>query len=132
MTFLWPEALGLLATLPVLVALYVLLLRRTKKAALRYASLSMVKEAMAGPALRRHVPPLIFLLALVAGFFALDLKRPPATNYINTSEGPMEFEHCRQRCIAQSQAEGRWDEVSLLVSQPQPTEKEWTECIREA
>ena len=76
MTFLWPEALGLLATLPVLVALYVLFLRRTKKAALRYASLSMVKEAMAGRALRRHVPPLIFFLALVAGFLAL--ARPAA------------------------------------------------------
>ena len=51
--------------MPLLVAAYVWLLRRKKKLALRYASLRMVKEAMgAGQRLRRHVPPLLFLLAL--------------------------------------------------------------------
>jgi Ca-activated chloride channel homolog len=66
-TFLWPELLWTLAVVPVLVALYVWLLRRRKKAALRYASLTMVKEAMGvGQSLRRHVPPALFLLALIA------------------------------------------------------------------
>src|SRR4029453_9275011 len=43
MTFLWPELLWLLAAAPLLVLAYVWLLRRRKKAALRYASLTMVK-----------------------------------------------------------------------------------------
>jgi Ca-activated chloride channel family protein len=67
MNFLWPEFLWLLLALPLLVLLYVLLLRRKKKMALRYASLSIVKEAMgAGQTVRRHIPPALFLLALAA------------------------------------------------------------------
>ncbi|MGH8683626.1 MAG: VWA domain-containing protein [Burkholderiales bacterium] len=72
MTFLWPEALWLLAALPALVAAYVLLLRRRKKAALRYASLNLVKDALgAGNRIRRHVPPVLFLLALAAMILAV-------------------------------------------------------------
>jgi len=71
-TFLWPEALWLLAALPALVAAYVLLLRRRKKAALRYASLNLVKDALgAGQRLRRHIPPVLFLLALAAMILAV-------------------------------------------------------------
>ena len=67
MTFLWPQFLWLLLALPCLVLLYVWLLRRKKKVALRYASLSIVREAMGrGPGLRRHIPPLLFLLSLAA------------------------------------------------------------------
>lgn len=78
MTFLWPEMLWLLAALPLLVAAYAWLLHRKKRAALRYASLSMVKEAMGtGQRLRRHVPPLLFLLALAAMLVAV--ARPAAT-----------------------------------------------------
>ena len=46
MTFLWPQFLWLLLALPLLVGLYLWLLRRKKKLALRYASLSIVKEAL--------------------------------------------------------------------------------------
>jgi Ca-activated chloride channel family protein len=50
-----------------LVLLYLWLLRRRKALALRYASLSIVKEAMGkGPGMRRHIPPVLFLLALAA------------------------------------------------------------------
>jgi Ca-activated chloride channel homolog len=77
MTFLWPEMLWLLLILPVLVAAYFFLLRRKKEAALRYASLSMVKEAMgAGQRFRRHIPPLLFLVALSAMIVAI--ARPAA------------------------------------------------------
>ena len=55
MTFLWPEMLFLLLLVPLLVGLYLWLLRRRKKAALRYASLAIVREAM-GPA-QRMAPP---------------------------------------------------------------------------
>ena len=77
MTFLWPEMLWLLLIVPALVAAYFYLLRRKQQAALRYASLSMVKEAM-GPGLRfrRHIPPLLFLLALIVMIVAI--ARPAA------------------------------------------------------
>ena len=72
MKFLWPETLWLLLAVPLLVAGYVVLLRRRKKVALRYASLSIVKEAMdAGRNVRRHVPPLLILLALTTMFVAV-------------------------------------------------------------
>jgi Ca-activated chloride channel homolog len=59
------------------VLLYVWLLRRKKKMALRYASLSIVKEAMGpGQSIRRHIPPALFLLALTAMLLAA--ARPQA------------------------------------------------------
>jgi Ca-activated chloride channel family protein len=77
MKFLWPEMLWLLLLVPVLVAAYIFLLRRKQQTALRYASLSMVKEAMGkGQRLRRHVPPMLFLLALIVMIVAI--ARPAA------------------------------------------------------
>jgi len=67
MHFLWPQFLWLLLAVPLVVALYAWLLRRKKKTTLRYASLSIVREAMgAGQSMRRHIPPALFLLALIA------------------------------------------------------------------
>ena len=67
MTFIWPTMLWGLLALPLLVGAYVWLLRRRKKNTLRYASLSLVKEAMGkSSAWRRHVPPALMLLAVTA------------------------------------------------------------------
>ncbi|OGA95194.1 MAG: ABC transporter ATP-binding protein [Burkholderiales bacterium RIFCSPHIGHO2_12_FULL_61_11] len=67
MTFLWPQFLWLLLAIPLLVGVYLWLLGRKKKMALRYASLSVVREAMGkGQGFRRHIPPLLFLLSLAA------------------------------------------------------------------
>lgn len=78
MHFLWPEFLWLLLALPLLVALYVWLLARRKKFALRYASLAIVKDALgAGQRWRRHVPPLLFLVAFAVLIVAT--ARPTAT-----------------------------------------------------
>jgi Ca-activated chloride channel family protein len=76
MTFLWPEMLRLLLIVPLLVAGYFYLLRRKQESALRYASLSMVKEAIGARRFRRHIPPLLFLLALIAMLVAV--ARPAA------------------------------------------------------
>ena len=77
MNFLWPQFLWLLAALPLLVLLYLWLIRRKKKMAVRYASLSIVREAMGpGQSLRRHLPPLLFLLAMAAMLIAA--SRPMA------------------------------------------------------
>jgi Ca-activated chloride channel family protein len=71
MYFQWPEFLWLMLAMPLLVLLYLWLLRRKKKTALRYASLSIVKEAMGpGQTVRRHIPPALFLLALAAMLLA--------------------------------------------------------------
>ena len=64
MTFQWPELLWLMLAVPALVAAYVLLLRKRRKLALQYASLSLVREANKIQSIRRHVPPLLLLLAL--------------------------------------------------------------------
>jgi len=77
MTFIWPELLWLLLLAPAVVAGYLWLLRRKQKAAVRYASLSLVRDAMgAGPQLRRHLPPLLFLVALLLMLVAI--ARPAA------------------------------------------------------
>jgi len=77
MTFLWPEMLWLLLIVPALLAGYFYLLRRKHEVALKYASLSMVKEAIgAGQRFRRHIPPLLFLIALIAMIVAI--ARPAA------------------------------------------------------
>ena len=77
MSFEWPGALWLLAFLPLAVAAYLFLLRRKKKAALRYSNLALVKAAMgAAPTWRRHVPPALLLAALAAMIVAV--ARPAA------------------------------------------------------
>jgi Ca-activated chloride channel family protein len=85
MSFLWPEALWLLVLLPLLVAAYFWLLARRKKLALRFASLGLVKEAIGGGARwRRHLPPLLFLLALA--LMMLAVARPMATVTLPTRQ----------------------------------------------
>ncbi|CAN5869394.1 VWA domain-containing protein [soil metagenome] len=77
MTFVWPEMLWALVAIPLMVLAYVWLLRRRKKATLRYANLSLVKEAMGKRgAWRRHVPPVLMLLAISA--LLLAAARPAA------------------------------------------------------
>lgn len=77
MKFLWPELLWLLLIVPALVAAYFYLLRRKRQAALRYASLSMVKDALGGgQKFRRHIPPLLLLIGLIA--LIVGIARPAA------------------------------------------------------
>jgi Ca-activated chloride channel homolog len=75
--FAWPEMLWLLALLPLLVALYVWLIRRRKKSAIAWSTLDIVREAQGpGSTWRRHIPPVLLLLALAATLFAV--SRPSA------------------------------------------------------
>ena len=75
MDFLWPQNLWLLLALPWLPALYLWLLRRPGKPALRLSSVGVARRA-AGRPWRRHVPPVLFFLAL--GILLLSLARPSA------------------------------------------------------
>jgi Ca-activated chloride channel family protein len=77
MRFLWPDSLWLLLAVPALVGAYLYALWRKKRTAVQYASLRLVKDALGpGQRFRRHVPPLVFLLAITAALVAL--ARPSA------------------------------------------------------
>jgi Ca-activated chloride channel family protein len=75
MSFQWPELLWLLLALPLLVAAYVLLLRKRRRMALQYASLSLIRDSI-GTGIKRHVPPLLLLVAL--GLMIAATARPNA------------------------------------------------------
>lgn len=86
MSFIWPFMLPLLLLIPIIALVYVLLQRRRQKYALRYASLSLVKEAMGrGPGWRRHIPAAIFLIALT--FMIIGLARPEMETLVPSAEG---------------------------------------------
>jgi Ca-activated chloride channel family protein len=77
MSFIWPNLLWLLLLLPLLVLLYFWILRRRRKAPVRLASIAVAKLAVGkGPGWRRHVPPLLLLLAFAALLVAV--ARPTA------------------------------------------------------
>jgi Ca-activated chloride channel family protein len=84
MNFIWPSMLLLLLLVPLLVLVYLWLLQRKKKIAVRYASLGLVKQAMGGASWRRHVPPLLFLLAITA--LLLAAARPLAVILLPTQQ----------------------------------------------
>lgn len=77
MSFQWLEALWALLLTPTLALLYWWLLHKRKKTAVRFASVSLVKQAMGkGPGWRRHVPPLLLLAAITV--LLLAAARPMA------------------------------------------------------
>jgi Ca-activated chloride channel homolog len=86
MSFLWMGLLWLLTLIPVLIAVYILLQRRRQKYALRYASLSLVKEALGkGPQFRRHIPPILFLIGLA--ILIMGMARPVAIVTLPSQQG---------------------------------------------
>ena len=73
--FLWPRMLWLLLILPLLMGLYIWLLRRQGRQALAYPQLALVREAMQGQRQwLRHAPALLLLLALAC--MLVGLARP--------------------------------------------------------
>ena len=86
MQFLWPFMLWCLILVPVLIVMYILAQRRRQRYALRYASLSLVREALGrGPGWRRHVPPALFIVSVAVMFFAL--ARPASVVTLPSQEG---------------------------------------------
>ena len=78
MSLLWPGFLYLLLLIPLAIAVYLWVLRRRSRFAVRYSSLSLVREAAAKQSwVRKHFPFILFLLALASLVFALG--RPVAT-----------------------------------------------------
>ena len=78
MRFLWPDLLWLLLAAPALIAVYLYALRRKKRTVVRYASLMLIRDALGpGQKWRRHLPPALFLLAIVTAILAI--ARPSAS-----------------------------------------------------
>ena len=75
MGLLWPDYLLLLAVIPLLVLVYVLVLRRRRRFAVHYSSLSLIRQAMpVAFQWRRHLP--FALMALALALLVLALARP--------------------------------------------------------
>ncbi len=77
MTLLWPEALALLLAIPPLVLAYLWALRRRRRFAVRFSSLSLIREALPERSRwRRHLPAVLFLAGLASALAAV--ARPAA------------------------------------------------------
>jgi len=82
---LWPGSLILLGVVPLLIAAYVWLGRRRRRFAVRFSSLSLIRQAQPGVSRwRRYLPPALFLLALTSLLFAL--ARPVAVFAVPTNK----------------------------------------------
>lgn len=62
----WPWVLALLGVVPLLIAAYVWALRRRRRFAVRYSSLSLVRAALPRANWRRHLPFALFVAALAS------------------------------------------------------------------
>lgn len=73
----WPGFLILLGTIPIIIAAYVWAMRRRKRFAVRYSSLSLLREVVPHQSwIRRHLPFVLFVMALASLIGAL--SRPEA------------------------------------------------------
>lgn len=80
-----PEALMFLLVLPIVAGLYVWMQYRRRRYAVRYASVSLLREAVGrGPGVRRHIPALLYLFALAAMVFALARPKGIVENAFDT------------------------------------------------
>src|SRR5215210_7836599 len=72
MSLLWPGFLLLLGLVPLIIAAYIWMLRRRRRGAVRFSSLSLVRAALPRYSrLKRHLPFALFLLSLVGLIVAL-------------------------------------------------------------
>jgi Ca-activated chloride channel homolog len=99
MSFEWPLALLALLAVPLTVGLYMMAQRRRRAYAVRFTNLELLGSVVtASPGWRRHLPPLLFLLALTALTVAIarphvnvDVAKEEATVMLTTdSSGSMQ------------------------------------------
>ena len=76
MSFLWPAVLCLVLLLPVFLGVYITLSVRRQRAAARYGNMGLIPQGGRMLGLRRHVPMLFFLVAMLILIIAL--ARPQA------------------------------------------------------
>lgn len=77
MIFLWPSLLPILSIVPLLVGIYIWILRRKRKYAVRYSSISLIREALPKRSRwRQHLPFALFMLSATS--LILAAARPHA------------------------------------------------------
>jgi Ca-activated chloride channel family protein len=77
MTFEWPLMLASLVLIPFFVVHYLAAQRKRRKYAVRFTNLELLEEVVGrGPGMRRHIPPLLYLLGAAA--MLVSLARPQA------------------------------------------------------
>ncbi|HEY3290553.1 MAG TPA: BatA domain-containing protein, partial [Anaerolineae bacterium] len=85
MAMLWPASLFLLAVIPLLVGAYLLMLRRRRRFAVRFSSLTLIRAAMPQYSwLRRHLPFILFVAALAS--LVLAISRPVSIVSVPTNQ----------------------------------------------
>src|SRR5215470_8793245 len=86
MTFIWPVMLFLLVLVPVFIILYILMQRRRRQVLARSSGFGLLQStAGRGPGIRRHIPPILFLISLTILIVAL--ARPQAVLSFPRVEG---------------------------------------------
>lgn len=77
MTFQWPWLLLTLCLIPILMAAYMVMQGRRRKYAVRFTNVALLGEVVGkGPGIRRHIPPVLFLLGMAN--LLVGLARPEA------------------------------------------------------
>lgn len=67
MALLWPGFILLLGLIPLMIAVYVWMMRRRRRFVVRYSSLALIREALPRQSrVRRHVPFVLLVLALAS------------------------------------------------------------------
>jgi Ca-activated chloride channel homolog len=85
MDLLWPGSLFLLGLVPILLIAYIWMLRRRRRFTVRFSSLALVREARPEQSwLRRHLPFILFLMALTT--LVIALTRPVVIATVPTDQ----------------------------------------------
>lgn len=120
MSLLWSGFLILFLLIPLAIIAYMILLRRRRRFAVRYSSLSLVRDAMSPRQswLRRHLPFILFLLAISS--LVMAFTRPVATVTIpsNKSTIILALDVSRSMCstdIAPNRLEAAKDAAQAFV-----------------
>ena len=119
MSFLWPRLLVFLLIVPFASIAYALILRTRRRSAIRYSSLSLVREAASHQtAWRRHLPFALFLFALTS--LLLALARPVATVIVPSNKATviLALDVSRSMCstdIAPNRLEAAKDAAQVFV-----------------
>src|SRR5450432_3805671 len=86
MTFIWPQLLILLLLIPLFGWVYLRMQYQRKRMLANYGSLGFVQSAVGRSlGIRRHIPPILFLLGL--GILIFALARPQADVSVPHIEG---------------------------------------------
>lgn len=83
MELLWPGFLLLLILIPLIIVAYIWILKRRKRFAINYSSLSLIREALPSRSRWRHLPFALFVIALTS--LILAMARPVASVTVPSS-----------------------------------------------